>query len=302
MRILITGVSGFAGKHLAQHLSGAEIHGTVFPAADPALSFVHQHSLDLRDADAVRALLDAVQPDQVYHLAALSSPAESIKAPWETISNNVRAQHNLIQACLSLKPRILIVGSADIYASYSTAATENTLILPGNPYAASKVAQDLMAQQASHLLPVMRARPFNHTGPGQREGFVAPDFALQIARIEAGLQPPTIRVRNLQARVDFTDVRDVVIAYRLIMEQGQPGDVFNIAAGTAYSIQSLLDTLIELSTLSTYPEVIAEGTQIPTVKLGDASLLHSATGWQPSIPFRQTLLDLLNDCRQRVTP
>lgn len=306
MRVLITGVSGFVGKHLAHRLEQAdvEIHGTVFPAADPTLVNVQQHPLDLRNDQAIHALIDAVQPDQIYHLAAQSSPAESMRTPWETIHNNVRAQHNLIQACLNLeqRPRVLIISSGDIYAPTNSdePVAETSLILPGNAYAASKIAQDMMAQQASHLLPVLCARPFNHTGPGQREGFVAPDFAMQIVRIEAGLQPPTIQVRNLQAQVDFTDVRDVITAYQLIMERGTAGAVYNIAAGTAYSIQWLLDTLVEHSHLSSYPEVIANGQQSPSLKLGDASLLRSVTGWQPTIPFRQTLLDLLNDCRQRL--
>ncbi|MBZ0286959.1 MAG: GDP-mannose 4,6-dehydratase, partial [Anaerolineae bacterium] len=211
-------------------------------------------------------------------------------------------QHYLMQACLAngLHPRILVVSSGDIYAPSSAPLDENSLILPANPYAASKIAQDMMAQQAASRLPVVRARPFNHTGPGQREGFVAPDFAMQIARIEAGLQEPVVRVRNLQAEIDFTDVRDVVAAYHLLMERGTPGEVYNIASGIAYSIQWLLDTLVEHSHLSAYPRVETSGQQTATRKVGDAARIHAQTGWQPSIPFRQTLLDLLNDCRARV--
>lgn len=302
VRVLITGVNGFAGKHLARHLAGtAELHGAQLEM--PGKNVVYTpHQLDLTDTDAVRALIDTVRPEQIYHLAALSSPAESLKAPWETIHNNTRAQHNIIQACIDLKwmPRILIVTSGDIYAPASVPLDENSLIVPANPYAASKIAQDMMAYQASFTLPVLRARPFNHTGPGQREGFVAPDFAMQIARIEAGLQEPIVRVRNLLPQVDFTDVRDVVAAYRLIMEHGEPGDVYNIASGTAYSVQHLLDTLVESSNLTVRPQVIPTGPQLPTTKLGDAARLRARTGWRPTIPFSQTLLDLLNDCRSRL--
>jgi GDP-4-dehydro-6-deoxy-D-mannose reductase len=209
---------------------------------------------------------------------------------------------NILEACLAhqTKPRILIISSAEIYATTENPINEDTPFLPTTPYAVSKITQDMLGLQYSKQLPIMRVRPFNHTGPGQREDFVAPAFAMQIARIEAGLQEPVIHVRNLLAQIDFTDVRDVVRAYFLILERGTSGEVYNIASGKARAIQSLLDTLLNLSTLTAPPEIKCTGSQIPTTKVGDASRINHTTGWKPQIPFEQTLLDLLNDCRNRV--
>jgi GDP-4-dehydro-6-deoxy-D-mannose reductase len=154
----------------------------------------------------------------------------------------------------------------------------------------------------SHRMPIMRARAFNHLGPGQNQRFVAPDFAMQISRIEAGQQPPEIYVGDLSAQRDFTDVRDVVRAYCLIMERGVPGEVYNVASGKAYSIQMLLETLLKHSSANI--RVVVDSarirpTEIPVLR-GDATRLYKATGWQPQISFEQTLLDVLNDCRERV--
>lgn len=309
MRVLITGATGFAGRHLTRHLAGTmpgvEIHGTTM-TPETVIPGLQLHQIDLRDDEAVRQLLEALQPQQIYHLAALASPRRSFEAPWETLENNIRAQLNLTLACLALdqKPRLLVVSSAEVYAAHDTPLTEETPFNPTNPYGVSKIAQDMLALQysQSHRLPILRARPFNHIGPGQGEGYVAPDFAMQIARIEAGKQPSVLEVGNLSARRDFTDVRDVVRAYHLIAEQGQPGEVYNIASGSAHSIQELLDTLLGFSTHKIDVRVNPARflpVDVP-IKQGDASRLHRATGWQPTIPFEQTLLDILNECRQRV--
>jgi GDP-4-dehydro-6-deoxy-D-mannose reductase len=198
-----------------------------------------------------------------------------------------------------------VVSSAEIYGpGDGSAITEDAPLCPSSPYGVSKVAQDLLGLQyhLSHDLPLMRARPFNHFGPGQREGFVAPDFAMQVARIEAGLQAPVLEVGNLAARRDFTDVRDIVRAYHLLLEQGEPGAAYNIASGTAHSVQEILDTLISFSRASI--TVRADPARfLPVdvpVRLGSAERLRAATGWQPQIPFEQTLRDLLDECRQRV--
>lgn len=309
MRVLITGATGFVGRHLIHYLAdtipGVEIYGTAFTPETTSLP-VSIHSLDLRDEEAVRRLLEQVQPDQIYHLAALASPRRSFDHPWETLENNIRAQLNLTLACLyhSITPRLLVISSAEVYAPLAVPLNEETPFNPTNPYGVSKIAQDMLGLQyyQSHHLPILRARPFNHIGPGQGLGFVAPDFAMQIARIEAGQQQPVLEVGNLAARRDFTDVRDVVRAYHLIIEQGQPGEVYNVASGSARSIQELLDTLLSLS--STRIEVrINPARFMPIdvpVKQGDASRLYQATGWEPVISFEQTLQDILNECRQRV--
>lgn len=314
VRVLITGIGGFVGGHLARHLQATSpdvtIHGTVLFRGQAALdNAIVCHALNLNDAQALSELVAAIRPDHVYHLAAQASPRRSFAEPWETLENNIHAQLNLILACLTLNPppRLLIVSSAEIYGPVQAdqlPVTETAPFCPTSPYGVSKVAQDMLGLQyfLSHRLPVIRARPFNHFGPGQSEGFVAPDFAMQIARIEAGLQEPVIRVGNLSARRDFTDVRDVVRAYRLLMERGTPGEAYNIASGQARSIQTLLDGLLRHSTaaieVKTDPERLLP-IDAPVIQ-GDASRLRQATGWEPAIPFEDTLLDILNDCRARV--
>lgn len=313
MRILITGVGGFVGGHLSRHIlqakPEAELHGTILPETREAAG-VTNHALDLKDERAVHDLIARVQPEQIYHLAAQASPRLSFSFPWETLDNNIRSQLNIIQACLSLnlRPRILVISSAEIYGSVRAdqqPLDEDTPLRPNNPYAVSKVTQDMMALQyaLSHRLPIIRTRPFNHFGPGQSEGFVAPDFAMQIARIEAGQQEPVIRVGNLSAERDFTDVRDVVRAYGLLLEQGIPGEVYNIASGVSYSVQRLLDTLLGLSTWNI--TVLTDPTRLMPVETpvirGDATRLRDTTGWKPVISFEESLRDVLDDCRRRVS-
>jgi GDP-4-dehydro-6-deoxy-D-mannose reductase len=305
VRVLITGAGGFVGKHLSRHLAetqpDSEIHGTTLESPAGAHdSPVIFHQLDLRDSQAVQSLIDQIRPDHVYHLAALSSPSQSFLQPWTTIENNVNAQRNILDSCLAFSSRILIVSSADLYDFHDMqrTITEDSPICAASPYAMSKYAQDMMGLEYNQKLPVVRVRPFNHTGPGQSPGFVAADFATQIAEIEAGQREEVIKVRNLQARVDFTDVRDVARAYALLMGKGMPGDVYNLASEKTYRVEDLLNIL--LSNSSVRPRIETSGNQRDSFKSGSAERLRSATGWEPTIPFEQTLLDLLNDCRQRL--
>ena len=307
MRILTSGATGFAGRHLLRYLRkqypDASLHGTMLTGANQ-LPDVMLHQLDLRKASAVSNLVAALQPTHVVHLAALSSPRQSFARPWPTIENNLLAQVNLLEACslLQPQPRVLAVTSADIYDAVEDPVTESSPFLPTSPYAVSKIAQDMHALQI-HLergLPVMRARPFNFLGPGQVGGFVAVDFASQVARIEAGLQPSVIRVGNLAARRDFTDVRDVVRAFALLLMHGEPGGVCNIASGEAPSIQTLLDLLLAMARVPIEVQV-DEARFIPLdvpLKRGDSSRLRAATGWQPRITLKQSLRDVLQDCRE----
>ena len=314
MRILITGAGGFVGNHLANYLGdvqpAATLIGTKLRSSEtvsPALRV--EQSIDLKDSRQVNALLEDCQPDVIYHLAAQAFVPRSFEAPWETLENNIKAQVNIIQACLQLqlRPRIVIVSSAEIYGAVDTKQlplNEDALILPSNPYSVSKVAQDMLGLQyhLSHNLPIMRARPFNHIGPGQNLRFVAPSFALQIARIEAGQQEAVIYVGNLEAKRDFTDVRDIVRAYHLIASSGQPGQAYNVASGTALSIRQLLDVLLGLTDENIEVHVDPERLRpvdIPEIR-GDASKLRHDTGWRPLFTFEQTLRDVLADCRQRV--
>lgn len=312
MRVLITGISGFVGGHLAAHLKSihpeSDIHGTVYRSwVDTPLATCHK--IDLRDGEAVGQLILELQPDYIYHLAAQAFVPRSFSEPWETIENNVRSQLNLILAGLDMKipPRILAVTSAEIYGIVSPDQIpmhEDLPLRPTSPYSVSKVTQDMLALQyyLSHDLPIMRARPFNHFGPGQNARFVAPAFATQIAQIESGATKPMIQVGNLSAQRDFTDVRDIVTAYRLILEKGTPGAVYNVASGKAQSIQYLLDKLISFTNIDIDVQIDTDRLRpvhIP-ILLGDSTRLHKETGWTPRYTFEQSLLDVLNDCRQRI--
>ncbi|NDJ79013.1 MAG: NAD-dependent epimerase/dehydratase family protein [Chloroflexi bacterium] len=319
MRILITGAGGFVGGHLVDHLSGQpeyELFAAVFlpPGQNSRLDGrpIAQHHVDLRAADQVRAVLDTVRPDWVFHLAALADVGQSFKDPWHTLENNSVAQINLLQALLGLEldARLLVVSSGEIYGANPTSDPlgEDAPFMPASPYSVSKVTQDMLALQyyLSHSMAIVRARPFNHIGPSQAGGFVAADFASQIAAIEAERQEPVMYVGNLTAERDFTDVRDVVRAYRLLLERGEPGAAYNVCSGTAFSIQYLLDTLLGYSPVEIevrQDPARMRPSDIPR-RVGNAALLREATGWQPTIPFEQTLLDILNDWRVRmgVTP
>jgi len=314
VRILITGVGGFVGRHLFNTLStqypDAFLHGTALEQPSQKIGGgLQYHVVDLKNYAQIYELIAEIQPDHIYHLAAQSSPRKSFAIPWETLENNIKAQLNIIQACLALRlqPRILIISSAEIYGPVrpdQQPINEDAPLRPTNPYGVSKVAQDMLGLQyyLSHRLPILRVRPFNHFGPGQSEGFVATDFAVQIARIEMGLQENVIEVGNLTAERDFTDVRDVVRAYALIMEHGQPGEVYNVASGKPYSIQYLLDVLLKYSAANIQIRVDPARmlpVDVPIVR-GDVSRLQALCNWQPTIPFETTVLDVLDDWRVRV--
>lgn len=317
MHVLITGAEGFAGGHLIRHLRDHDpslrLHGTVRDSVDHhphlAASLASLTQLDLRDPDAVLALLGSVRPAQVYHLAAQAFVPRSFEAPWETLENNIRSQLNLLQGAvqLSLRPRMLVVSSAEVYGAVPQdrlPITEDMPFLPSNPYSVSKVGQDMLGLQyyLSHQLPIVRVRPFNHIGPGQHPDFVAPAFAAQIARIEHGLQEPVLSVGDLSPQRDFTDVRDVARAYRLALTEGRPGAVYNVCSGRAYSIQYLLDTLLSYSTVAVQVRVDPDRLRPVDrpVVWGSAERLKTDTGWEPVIPFEQSLRDVLDEARVRV--
>jgi len=314
VRVLITGATGFVGGHLARHLfdtmPDVVIHGTTLPSQKSEQNDgVIYHAIDLKQQKAVHDLIKNIQPDHIYHLAAQAFVPRSFEAPWETLENNISAQLNVITACIDagIEPRILVISSAEIYGPVhpeELPLTEKAELRPTSPYSVSKIAQDMLALQysISHGLPIMRARPFNHFGPGQNENFVAPAFAMQIARIEAGKQDATIYVGDLSAKRDFTDVRDIVRAYHAIIEHGIPGDVYNVCSGQSHTIEALLNELIKLSTSPitiAIDEARLRPVTIPELR-GDCSHLHQVTGWQPQITFQQSLADILDDCRRRV--
>lgn len=310
MRVLITGAGGFVGNHLINHLKAVapdyEIHGTYHHKTTD--ESIYNHTIDLRDEDAVHQLIKEVKPDHIYHLAGQAFVPRSFEAPWETIDNNVHSQLNLFLACIkeAIHPRILIVTSAEMYGAVDEIPIdENAQFKPSNPYSVSKIGQDMLGLQyfLSHNLPIMRARPFNHIGPGQNVRFVAPAFATQIAKIEAGQQEPVLQVGDLTAKRDFTDVRDIVNAYHLLLLKGKPGEAYNVASGRAISIQYLLDTLLSFANINikiTVDPARLRPSNVPILE-GDIRKLREATDWVPSRAIEDTLKDILDDCRQRVS-
>ena len=315
MRALITGAGGFVGGHLCAYLlahTDWELTGTVYPRpveARPLESRLRLVHADLRDPEAVHTLVDEVQPDYIFHLAAQSFVPTSFADPWDTLENNIRAELNLLEAARwsGREVWVLVVGSNEEYGAPQPGElpqTEESPLRPNNPYAVSKVAQDFLGLQyyLAYGLAVVRVRPFNHTGPGQSPRFVVPAFAGQIARIEAGLQEPVLKVGNLDAARDFTDVRDIVRAYHLAVTRGEPGEVYNLASGRPQSVRGLLETLLSYSQVEIRVERDpARYRPVDTpVVYGSAEKFRRQTGWEPRIPFEQTLRDTLEYWREQV--
>lgn len=314
MRVLITGMAGFAGRYLAEHLiqhTAATIVGVTRGRALPADELrIRWRQADMVDAVAIAEIVAAERPDAIVHLAAQASVPAAWADPWLTYEQNVRGQQNLFQAVLAcgLRPRILIVSSTEVYgalAPQDLPTRETHPLQPNNPYAVSKAAQDLMARQyhLSHGLDVVVARPFNHIGPRQRTAFVIPSLAQRLAEIEAGLRAPELHLGNMQAQRDFTDVRDIAAAYVALLERGRAGDVYNVCSGVPRSIQSALDAFLTMT--SAQPRQITDPSRFrpidTPVMYGDASRLRAATGWAPRIPFEQTLADMLAEARARLS-
>jgi GDP-4-dehydro-6-deoxy-D-mannose reductase len=318
VRVLITGITGFAGSHLAEFLLARQPEVEVFGLyrwrsrmenIEGVRERVRLLECDLRDYTSVHQALQASRPDVIFHLAAQSFVPSSWKAPNETMVTNVIGQTNLFEAVrfLSLDPVVQIACSSEEYGMVyadEVPIRESNPLRPLSPYAVSKVAQDMMAYQyfESYGLKTVRTRGFNHTGPRRGDVFVTSNFAKQLASIERGLQEPVIRVGNLEAVRDFTDVRDMVRAYWLAALKGKPGEVYNVATGSGITIQELLDRLRALSTAKVRVEQDPERMRPSDVVrlIGDSTKFRADTGWQPEIPFEQTLADLLEYWRQRL--
>jgi len=269
MRALVTGASGFAGTHLVRHLAASGWKVEAFRG-------------DIRRPDSVRRF----RGDAVFHLAAKSNPGQSLVNPAETFEVNALGTLRLLRALGGFKGRVLVVSSGELYRMSRRRHAETDPLLPRNPYAMSKLVAEEIAR-AYDCLDVVIARPFNHTGPGQKPPYVCPSFARQVRT------KSLIKVGQLGSIRDFTDVRDVVRAYRLLAEKGRRGATYNIASGKGRPIREILDTLIRLSGRPI--RVVVDRTLVrpPDFMLGDASLLRRHTGWQPEIPFATTMADLL---------
>lgn len=317
MRVLITGADGFVGPYLINHLLAAtdlEIVGTVYkyrlqPDPDFESARVQLLRLDLLENEVVDDVLRRYRPDFIVHLAGQAFVPLSWQKPRLTFELNVFTTLNLFQGVIAanLTTKILVVGSGAEYGDVDpqdSPVDEDTPLRPTSPYAASKVAQDMLAWQyhVSQGLHTVRVRPFNHIGPGQSDVFVTSNFAKQIAQIEAGGQPPLLRHGNLEAERDFTDVKDIVRAYWLILNHGQPGKVYNVGSGQAVSIGQILDKLLALA--STPIALKADpGRMRPSdtpIFVSDSTRLIQATGWAPNIPLTQTLAGILDHWRERI--
>lgn len=315
MRVLLTGIAGFAGSYLADYLvheQAVELHGIIHRhehRIQHLTAHLHLHRGDLRNALWVSDTIQQIQPDVTLHLAAWSDVGGSWRQPWTTYELNIQCQLHLLEALQRWVPtcRTLVVTSNEVYGlvqAEDLPIAETTPFRPNNPYGVSKIAQDMMALQYwhSHRLPTIRARSFNHIGPNQADDFVASAFARQVAEIEAGLREPTVSVGNLEAARDFTDVRDVVRAYWLLAERGEPGGVYNVGSGRSYPVRFLLDTLLDLAT--TAVTVVIDPTRLrPSdvpVSVCNNQRLQAVTGWQPQIDLRTSLTDLLTYWRRQL--
>jgi GDP-4-dehydro-6-deoxy-D-mannose reductase len=298
VRALVTGAAGFVGRHLVAGLraAGDDVHET-----DRHLG------LDILDPAGLNELFGATRPEVVYHLAGQADVGGSWSSPVETFRINAEGTMNVLLAAVRAEVgRVVAVSSADVYGQVPETELpigEDRPLRPVSPYGASKAAADLVALQAhlGHGLGVIRARPFNHLGPGQSDRFVASAVASRIARNEVEGESD-VPVGNLSARRDFTDVRDVVRAYRLLAEHGVPGEAYNVCRGRDVAVQEVADRLIALAerpmALVTDPDLLRP-VDTPVLR-GDCTRLRDATGWSPEITLDQTLADVLDDWRKRL--
>ena len=313
MKVLITGITGFAGSHLARYLrsQGVEIVGIdlQLPAEpDEAEVASLTNCCNLADTPALLEILKREVPGAIVHLAARAQVAGAWEDAAAIMEANIVCTQSLMQAVHEAAPgtRVLLISSSEVYGKVPDGRmpiTEEHPLRPNNTYSVSKAAQELIGLQYFYAFgaPVIIARPFNHIGPGQKGNFVVPAFAGQIAAIENGLREPVIRVGNLDSQRDFTDVRDIVRAYWLLLTEGQPGQVYNIASGRVHRIREILDKLIELARIKPRIENVPElmrPSDTPVV-IGDATKLKSLGQWEASVPLSDSLRDALDFWRRQ---
>ena len=317
MKVLITGITGFVGSHLADYLlslGSIEIYGIErWRSRTENIEHIRDKiklvGCDIRDSISVTETIGKIKPDKIFHLAAQSFVPSSWQAPQESLTTNIIGELNVFEAvrAVNINPVIQIAGSSEEYGLVlpdELPIKETNPLRPLSPYAVSKVGQDFLGYQyyKSYNMNIIRTRAFNHTGPRRGEVFASSNFAKQIVEIEKNKREPVIFVGNLDARRDFSDVRDVVRAYWLATEKCLPGEVYNISSGKALSIKEMLDLLLKISKVKV--EIKQEPSRMRpsdvSVLLGDNTKFCKQTGWKPEIPFEQTLKDLLEYWRGKI--
>ncbi len=309
-KALIIGAAGFVGSYLARELRvrhQMEIHVSKLPHEQLKIEDATVHDLNILHKEEIVSLLYAIRPDYIFHLAAQSSVSVSWKHPGLTADVNIKGCIHVLDAVRELfyKPRILLVGSGEEYGrirSGEVPVTEENHLRPGNIYAATKACQNMIGNiyAKAYDMDLLMVRAFNHIGPGQAPIFVVSDFCRQVAQIEAGRKEPVMYVGNLDARRDFTDVRDVARAYAMLIKKGKTGETYNVGSGHACSIRKVLDMILALSEadirVETDPNKIRPS-DVPVIE-ADIAKLRLATGWQPRIPLAQTLQETLDYWRK----
>ena len=309
MKALITGIDGFVGNYLAAILleNGYEVYGTsIIP--NYKKENIKIFDMDLLDKNKVLEVISEVKPNKVFHLAGQSAVGLSWKEPTLTFNINVNGTINLLEAIREkiVDTKILIIGSSDQYGvikEQDCPINENQKQNPQTPYGISKKTQEEVALLYSKVynMNIIIARPFNHIGPGQNKNFVVPDFASKIVDIERGADP-VIKVGNLNTYRDFTDVRDIIRAYVLLLEKGKNGEIYNVGSGNAIRVHDILDKLINLSKLPISVEIDPDKFRpidVPLV-LCDNSKIKSDTGWEPQISINKTLIETLEYWRDKI--
>ena len=312
MRILVTGSSGFVGRHLVRHLIDSGHEPLCFDLVAPAGGHgpaVQTHTGDLLNAAGISELISTTKPDGCIHLGGIAFVPMGWKDPNLVFSVNLTGTVNLMEAFRAEAPkaRIVIVTSSEVYGMTprQEAITEESPLTPSNLYGVSKMAADLSAQLYAkrYGMPVVVARPLNHIGPGQSLQFVTSAFAAQLIDIAQGKKEPVMRVGNLETERDFTDVRDVVRAYRLLMEKGRPGEAYNIASGTRVKIRTVLDLLCDLAgahpRIDVDPRLFRPTDSSPVI---ETAKIRKEAGWQPDIPLQTTLRDILDAMPRDTSP
>lgn len=311
LRILVVGGAGFVGKYLIDHLvqNGWSVCVSKLSHERYTGTGVCVRDLDILDKSAILALLKECEPDGIFHLAAQSSVGLSWKEPALTVDVNIKGTINLLEAVREwgVSSRVLLLGSGEEYGHVmpeEIPLSEDAHLRPGNVYAATKACQNMLGKIYANAygMNIVMVRAFNHIGPGQPAGFVIPDFCRQIAQIEVGLQEPVIKVGNIDAKRDFTDVEDVVRAYCLLMTRAGSGELYNVGSGKAVAIRQLLDMLLEMSRRDICVEIDKERFRPLDQPIIEADICKITTdvGWVPQIPIQVTLEKTLDFWRKQV--